>query len=731
MTGSRPAAPTPTVARSPGYRHDIDGLRAVAVLLVVVYHVWLGRVSGGVDAFLMISAFLLTGALMRRWEATGRVGVAGQWIRNFKRMLPAAAIVIAATVVIGMRVLPASTHDELWRHAWASLTYTENWLLAAEAADYYADQSQASPLQHFWSLSVQGQVFILWPLLFLLIGLIARCSRGRIPARRIAIAVFGAVLAVSLAYSIVATRADQTLAYFDTRARLWEFAAGSILALVVHRLRLPVIPRAVIGWTGLGALVACGLVLDVQGGFPGYLALWPVLSVAAVIVSGNDADRRYGPAMLLEQPRVLALGRSSYALYLVHWPALVCILVARDGQPLNLVEGLIVILGSIVVARLLTGAVDAPLRRLDWIERSRWRGLGVIALSAALVAGVVVPAQVTAQRQLEAEQRAIAEAEAQRVYRNPGARVLFDDWTGRDVPGAPLRPLPAELDDQWGTLSRNCGDGSVVDIPATVPACLDNEVGADEAERTVVVVGDSHAQQMLAPIGAVAERENWRVVSFLLGACAFGLRDIDEDRGGYYRQECRDWNVDVIRLIEEIEPDAVVTIGTRTEAADAESPRDAGERETVPEGLERTVDRLARAGIPTVLIRDNPRFTYDAYRCVEESPPGDGVDAANARGAGEAGEAGDAGSACGVDAHQALAASSPLDALASPHVAALDFSDYYCPKRCPAVIGNVAVYIDKNHLSTFYLGTLEPVIGRELDGALARLDEFSATAAAG
>ncbi|MEJ6489805.1 acyltransferase family protein [Leucobacter sp. USCH14] len=702
-----------TAAGPPRYRDDIDGLRAIAVLLVVVYHVWLGRVSGGVDAFLMISAFLLTGALMRRLESTGRVRPASQWVRNFKRMMPAAAIIIAATVVIGAQLLPGSTHEALWRHAWASISYTENWLLASEAADYYADQSQASPLQHFWSLSVQGQVFILWPVLFVLIALVARATRGRIPARTIAITAFGAVFAVSLTFSILVTSADQTLAYFNTGARLWEFAAGSILALVIHRVSLPVVARAVVGWAGLAALIACGLVLDVQGGFPGFLALWPVLSVAAVIVSGNGEDRRYGPAMLLEKPLVLALGKSSYALYLVHWPALVFILIARDGEPLNFVEGLIVILGAIVVARLLTGVVDAPLRRLAWIDRANWRGFGVIALSVALVAGAIVPAQAEARRQLEAEQRAIAQAEEQRVYRNPGARVLFDDWNGRDVPGAPLRPFPSEVSDQWGTLSRNCGDGSVVEIPASVPACLDNEIGADEAERTIIVVGDSHAQQMLAPLDTIAERENWRLVSFLLGACAFGLRDVDEDRGGYYRQECRDWNEDVIALIEEIEPDAVVTIGTRTEAADAESPRSAGEGESVPEGLERTVDRLGRRGIPTVLIRDNPRFTYNVYQCVEEAAD----DEAQAD--------------CGIDPRQTLARANPLDDLESPHVAVLDFSDSYCPDRCPAVIGNVVVYIDKNHLSTFYLDTLEPVISRELIAELERLDELETTSAGG
>ncbi|MFD5601043.1 acyltransferase family protein [Leucobacter sp. NPDC058333] len=700
MTSKIASEPTMRGPIAPRYRDDIDGLRAVAVLLVVVYHVWLGRVSGGVDAFLMISAFLLTGSLMRRIETTGRVGVATQWVRNFKRMLPAASIVIVATVAIGMAVLPASTHESLWRHAYGSALYFENWLLATEAADYYADRSLASPLQHFWSLSVQGQVFLLWPVLFVLIVFLSRALRGRIRPRSVALGIFGAVFVASLSYSIVATATDQSFAYFNTGARLWEFAAGSILALLIDRLTLPVVQRAVLGWLGIAALVACGLVLDVEGGFPGYLALWPVLSVAAVIISGNAEDRRYGPAMLLESSPVLAIGKSSYALYLVHWPALVFILVARRGEPLNLVEGLILILASIGVARLLTAIVDAPLRRSAWIDRSTWRGFGVILLSFALVAGVVVPIQAESERRAAAELKAIAEAEARQLtYRNPGAAVLFDGWNDHIATDAPVRPLPSEVPDQWGTLEHDCGDGSLMKLPRSVEICFVNDVDVDEATRTIVVVGDSHAQQMLAPIGAIAEQKNWRVISFLRGACAFGLRKVAPSFGGYYSQECRDWNEDVLDVIQEIEPDAVVTIGTRTRAANAASDRTAGQREAVPEGIETSVARLEAMDIPTILIRDNPRFTYNAYQCIEQSS--------------------DVEAECSIAKSQALARDNPLRELESSSTAIIDVSKYYCPDaRCPAVIGNVGVYIDENHVSTLYLKTLQPVIDSKLSAAL-------------
>ncbi|MEV8337698.1 acyltransferase family protein [Leucobacter sp. NPDC077196] len=711
-----------------GYRNDIDGLRAIAVLLVVIYHVWFGRVSGGVDAFLMISAFLLSGSLMRRLETTGRVKAATQWVRNFKRMLPAAAITVVATVLVGIFVLPASARDALWPHARASILYYENWLLAAESIDYYADTALASPMQHFWSLSVQGQVFILWPVLFLVIAAIARAFRGLMRPRLIACSVFGLVFAVSLAYSVSITATAQSFAYFNTGARLWEFALGSMLALVLHRLQFGVVVRAILGWTGLAALVACGMIFDVQTGFPGYLALWPVLSVAAVIISGHGEDRRYGPAMLLETRPVLALGKSSYALYLVHWPVLVFVLVARRGESLNFVEGLIIISLSITLAKLLTQLVDAPLRRIVWLDRSSWRGFGVITVSIALVLVPVTALHVRADRAAAAELIALERAtERAQLMRNPGAAVLFDTWA--EVSGAaevveagdgagpqragdastvaftaPRRPFPFELKHQWGSLEIDCSDGSLLPLPKSVEICFDNGIDAVDAERTLVLVGNSHAQQMLAPIAEIADERNWRVVSFLYAACAFGIREVDKDRGIFFSQECRDWNEDVLDLIEDIDPDAVVTIGTETAPADADSPIDAGERERTLDGVEHSLDRLAESDIPVVLIRDNPRFTFDSYQCSEQTEQ--------------------LAADCAITRSQAVAPVNPAASFVDERVATIDLTEYYCPDHvCPPVIGNVNVYTDDNHLSLVYASSLAPVLGERLEAALVEFDD--------
>ena len=693
----------PVRPEKPRYRNDIDGLRAIAVLLVVVYHVWLGRVSGGVDAFLMISAFLLTGSLMRKLEGGDRMPVAAQWVRNFKRMLPAAAIVILGIAAAGLALLPASSLASLWRHSLSSIFYVENWLLASESIDYYADTSLASPLQHFWSLSIQGQVFLLWPLFFALIAILSRKVLTRVSPRTIALATFGAILVASLTYSIVSTASRQEFAYFDTGARLWEFAAGSILALLLPHIRLGTLVRAVLGWAGLLALLVCGIVLDVQGGFPGYLALWPVLSVAAIIVAGSGGDRRGGPAALLETTPVLSLGRASYALYLVHWPLLVFTLVVRHGEPLSLLEGLVLIAVSIALAYLLTALVDRPLRNLAWLNGPSWHGAIAIALSVLITAAPLIGLQLSTKQAVAEEAEAIAaESEAQKDRANPGAAVLFGGAEEVSDEDFPRRPLPSEVPTQWGSLSQDCSDGSLMKLPKSVELCFEN--GLTDGDRTVVVIGNSHAQQMLEPLGAIAEEQNWHAISFLYAACAVGIRDVDESKGIFYSQECRDWNEDVIDLLERINPDVVVTIGTESVPADSTSPSDAGEREHTLEGVEKSIDRITNLGIPVLLIRDNPRFTFDSYQCTEQF----GADEPK----------------CATEVGQALAASDPSEELLQPGVSTIDLTELFCPDgACIPVIGNVNVYIDRDHLSLVYARTLYPVLEEEILRSLAQFEE--------
>lgn len=692
-------------ASAPAYRHDIDGLRAVAILLVVVYHVWVGRVSGGVDAFLMISAFFLTGSFVRRLERGKPLDIGGQWIRTFKRLLPPAAVVLVATLAAGLAFLPDSRLIDFFRQIWASLFYVENWKLANDATDYYANKADASPVQHFWSLSVQGQVFLLWPLLFLIVLLIVRRTSLRV--RPVSAVLFSTVFIASFVYSVLSTSSNQEYAYFDTRARVWEFAAGALLAIALPWIRVPRWLGAVLGWGGLAALISCGLVIDVQGGFPGYLALWPVLSVAAIIVSGTTQDRPSLITRTLGWRPLVALGHDAYGLYLAHWPILIFTIQAKRGESLTFLDGLIVIAASLVAARLLTWLVDDRIRYAKWANATSFRGVLVILLSVILVAAPTAYYHWTTHQQLIETRELVKRADP--TVANPGAAVLEEGWVGEIPDYAPPIPLAGDIESDWGGLPEDCSEWFATAFTEYDAGC--NALSADEPSLTVVVIGDSHAQQWLPAIAEVGSSQNWFVYSLLKGACPLALRDPEafEDLGFGY--SCVGWMDEVFALVDEIRPDLVVTVGTAASRAGEDMDADAGARESLPDGQDIALDVLEEMGVPVVLLRDNPRFTFNAYECADAVRSGS-PDVAESYGANPD---------CGVSRSRALASENPAESVVRPGIAEVDMTDRICRERdCPAIIGNVFVYLDSNHLSASYSKTLAPALEPRLAEAAAR-----------
>jgi len=659
---TRPA----TAQHRVGYRADIDGLRTLAIVLVVVYHVWFGRVSGGVDVFLMISAFLLTGSLTRRVVAGTPLSLPQFWSRRFRRLVPAAAVTLLAVLAASAAFFPPTQWTRIWNETWASLFYVQNWQLAFSEVDYYVrDSSETSPLQHFWSLSIQGQVFLLWPVLILLVALILRRRRDLI--RPALIGVFLVIFVWSLWFSIIETRSDQAFAYFDTRTRLWEFAAGSLLALLLPFIRLGVVIRAVLGWGGVAGIVLCGILLDVGGRFPGYLALWPVLCAAAVIVSGAG-DARGGPASLLASKPMTYFSGDAYALYLVHWPILVTWMVVFDVDRVGIGAGLVIIVGSLVAARLLSRFVEAPLR-----EPSRPGRAGSLQSLAVITASVVAVAGVTATWR-GVEQIRVAEIAANVADVDyPGAAQVDAaiDIAGSDLP---LLPLPTALDDEWAAVGPAC-EGVLAPKAEILRTSCNQNVDGEKAEHRILVIGDSHTQQLSAPLNALFEESDLAVVTLLQGGCTAGF--FEQSRSTTL-SSCETWVRAAFDYAKEISPDAVYLVVTR---ADADQP------ERLLDGIEDAVREMSLAGIPVIGVRDNPRFSFNMYQCAID-PSMD----------------------CAVPREQVLSEVNPAEALRDD-ITLVDFTPWLCPSDvCEAAIGNVAVYIDDNHLSRTYALTLAPFL---------------------
>ncbi|SDO52546.1 Peptidoglycan/LPS O-acetylase OafA/YrhL, contains acyltransferase and SGNH-hydrolase domains [Microbacterium sp. ru370.1] len=671
---TRPSVDGRAVAGRWAYRADVDGLRAVAILLVVTYHVWFGRVSGGVDVFLMLSAFFLTRGFVRRMAGPDPVRPLPHLLGIFRRLLPAAAVTLAGVLALVWIAYPPTAWRALWDQTWASLAYVQNGVLAADAVDYYARTEIPSPLQHFWSMSVQGQAFVLWVVLLGLCQLIVR-RRGLSPDRVVGV-VFGVVFAVSFAYSIARTATAQELAYFDTGARLWEFAAGSLLVVALPHVRVGALARAVLGWAGLAGLLILGAVLDVRGGFPGFLALWPVLCAAAIVVSGSGDDGGRGPARLLSSRPLQAVGRDAYALYLVHWPILVTFLVVNDRTEVGLVGGAAIIALSLLLARALTWAVDRPVRAWRRTDSSPLVPVAVVAVAASVVAVPLGSWQVSTW----AQERAI---EAQALRDNPGAAVLRDPSLAEIPADAELLPLPTLLDDEWVQLENPCAGRWSVDTEILLGTCFETSRTA-RAGFTIAVIGDSHAQQLTGALLPVAEENGWGVVSLIKGGCSMGLAEPGMD------ERCDAWREEAIDLVERVVPDAVLTVVTRSDAGEDD--------EVLRPGIEVFLDRMGDAGIPVLAVRDNPRFAFDMYGCVIAAD--DPLECATPRAA-------------------SLADENPAAVLERPGVDLLDLTPWICPDDlCVGVVGNVVVYRDDNHLSRTYARTLGPSLAEQLPSSL-------------
>lgn len=324
--------------------------------------------------------------------------------------------------------------------------------------------------------------------------------------------VFGAVFAVSLAYSIEQTATHQAYAYFDTRARLWEFALGSLLALALPYLKPGRVLRVALGWAGLVAMVSCGLVLTVDRSFPGYVALRPTLAAAAIIIAGQTGSR-FGVDRLLSSRAAVALGDNSYALYLWHWPVLVLGLAATGVEEPNLKQGLGVIAASVVLAVLTTRFVEKTLHDWHWPKLRAWRTAVVIIACGAVLAGPVAVWQTL----LTAEESATA---AQPRELTPGALALTPGNEKTPAPRARPIPGPTALDNDWAGIDSPCTGANATSDPI-LEGCR-QELPEEPASKRIRGPGDSHAQQYLAALAPVAAARGWELVTLLMPACPFG-----------------------------------------------------------------------------------------------------------------------------------------------------------------------------------------------------------------
>ncbi len=629
-------------------------MRGVAILLVVAYHASRSLVGGGfvgVDVFFVLSGYLITRLLVREIDHTGRISFVEFYARRARRLLPAAAVVVVGTLVAGRFLYSPLEEQELAKGALATALYISNFFFAGRSTDYLAFDVHANPLLHTWSLAVEEQFYLLWPLLILF--LVHRCGGTRRSRMMAAMAV---VALLSLASCVLMTRIAQPWAFFTTPFRAWEFALGGIAGLAsLDWLRHHARAVRAGGWLGAIAIGAAALVLNEHTAFPGLAAVLPAGGTALILLAGVSAPNTLLPRTL-SNPALLYFGRVSYSWYLWHWPALVF---ARSAFPELARSGVAAaVLLSLALASITNILVENPAR-----YSMRLRVRPVLSLALASVVTVM----------------------------SIGFSGLGFVAASRAADGTDQRTFTRAHDDVPSIYGSRC----VADAGAIIVYAHDCMYGNRTGASTIVLVGDSHAAQWFPALQRIAERHGWRLLVLTKTSCPVAsVRIYSGDFRRDYR-ECTTWRQAVLDTILALRPAAVVVgyyagyVTTRRAVTPA----------AWLAGLHVTLRRLNAAGIPTLLLRDSPEPGFDVPTCLARA----------------AWHGANAEVECEVPRQTALHLGTfhlaEEAASGLTNVKLLDLSDDICGERtCEPVRNGVVVYRDHHHLTATFVTRLTPLL---------------------
>ena len=670
------------------FRGDVAGLRAVAVGLVLLYHAGLPFLPGGfvgVDAFFVISGFLITGQLIAEIDRTARISLPAFYARRAKRILPAATVVLFVTAASVRLLVPRTRWEEIGGDIVSAATYVVNWRLADRAVDYLAEDSPPSPVQHYWSLAVEEQFYLVWPLLILAAIFVARVIHRKNVRPILWIGIL--IVAVpSFAWSVIETASSPERAFFVSTTRIWELSIGAGIALITTSVaRIPRALAAIAGWLGLAAILASALLVTSRTPWPGYTAALPTLGAAAVIAAGTAAGPR-GPVAILGTRPFRWIGDLSYSLYLWHWPMIVLATAHWDG--LSVARGTAVVVASVIPAWITFRLVENPLRYSRAVSRSPRLALslGGNFTMVSILAGIAL--LVTS-----ASAVSITESPDQRA---PGADVLV---------ASPGDRLADAVPDQFEFITPDPLQATK-DLPdTTADECFQQMVSAELVWCTygnprgvtkVALVGDSKMDQWLPAFQLLATQNDWKLVVAFKGACPFmSATALKGDDPNVPYPDCTQWNATLLdRLVVE-RPDYVVTSHVSSRATDSDG---GASIDAMISGMRDSWSTLESVGTKVILIANNPYPGLNVMECVDKNR--------------------DRLSACAYSRDRHLADPAFLtqrQAVAGTNVKMIDLFDAICPmKQCPPVIGNVLVYRRGSHITATYVETLTPQLAQAL-----------------
>ncbi len=635
-------------------------MRGVAVLLVVLFHCNVPAFRGGfigVDVFFALSGYLITGLIVNEVERNGKLSFRTFYARRVRRLLPAAGLVIVSTLVFGTFVYSPL---ELARYVkWSVHTslYVSNYMFIRAAANYFASDIALNPYLHTWSLAVEEQFYLFWPLLI-------AASLVFLKSKRALEIVLTVLCLLSFATCMWLTRTRQPWAFFSLPTRAWEFAlAGLASQLSMQKLQTsPRLVNAVIGWVGFAIVIASGCLYSSQMNFPGYLALFPILGTVAVLIAGASGVR-FGLQVLLASHPLQYLGMLSYSWYLWHWPML---LMAEACFPTLTWRGrLLPAIIALLLAQITFWIVENPVRMSSFlVPRPAY------SLSIALVVGL-----------LGLSAAKLVEMKVYLELKSPEQATLW-----------------AAAHDTRTLFDAHCL------VPAGEWRVKECYYGDRDSNITVALFGDSHAEHWFPALNVIANDRHWRIITLLKSSCPVARVEVYNSALGREDAECHTWREAALSTIIKESPRLVILSEKDAVVANISS---AISHKVSPsqweEGLHSTVSYLDVQGIKTLLIADTPRARSDIPTCLSRA-------AAHSW----------ASSDCIIHRNLAInlealkAESSAVKDI--PRAMLVDFAETFCPgETCEATAAGKVIYRDSNHMASSFAKGLAPLLTQKID----------------
>ena len=704
-----------------GFRPDIEGLRAVAVLAVVLFHADVPGVGGGyvgVDVFFVISGFLITGLLWREANTSGSVRLRRFYGARARRLLPASAFVGVITMIGSVALLPPLQVKSVINDGITSALYVGNYWFVMRGVNYFGNHKAASPFQHYWSLGVEEQFYLVWPALIIgtawLIRRLRRRSRAEATSsQRPYLVVLALVTALSFALSLLFTPWAPAVAFFSLPTRAWQLALGGLVALTVGRWR-QLSPRAaaVTGWAGLTLILLACTRLSATTMYPGVAALLPTVGAALVIGAGCAAAAQ-GCGRVLAVSPMRAIGRISYSWYLWHWPVLLLAPLLL-GHSLGLIGRLAAALVSGGLAVLTLRFVENPLRFATALRRSPGRSLALggavtaVAVCVGYTLLAVVPMPVGRGAPAAALTFAVAPVPAGSTVDGYDAAVqqAFAQVQTAVAASVDLKAVPSNLAPPFADVETEqaayMGKGCLrTPLQGGQPECA---LGDTASTTTVAVVGDSHAAIWNPAFQQIAEQRHWRLETLAKAACPLmdlrgttPFRDLVE-----LFEHCEQWRAEMMARLRAEHPRLVVLSAYRGYGADESLTGFNAYDPAWIDSLTRLVQQLRDTGAKVLVLGPVPDPHFDVPTCLSSHL--DDVTACTPRRSAAVNEPGIASESAATTAGGGQYA---------------DVTELFCTTdRCPVIVGNTLVYVDSSHLTFEYSRLLAPIMGALADRTL-------------